>query len=111
MTYITLALEPTADSIAAYRAEHGEGVCGEDKTLLWAYGSMEVYGDWLASLELVDGTGSRIFPEHSYGCNGYSETWAEYTYPYMSPADLPSELWLAPMEGDTASMATAVRVK
>lgn len=111
MTYITLALEPNADSLAAYKAEHGEGVYGEDKTLLWAYSGMEVYGDWLASLELVDGTGSRVFPEHSYGCNGYNETWAEYTYPYMNPADLPGELWLAPMEGDTANMATAIRVK
>lgn len=111
MTFITLSLDPNAESIAAYRAEHGEGVYGEDQTLLWAYGSIEVYDDWLASLELVDDTCSRMSPEHSYGCNGYSETWAEYTYPYMNLADLPGELWLAPMEGDTANMTTAVCVK
>ena len=111
MTYITLAMEPNPDSVAAYKAEHGEGFYAEDGTLLWEYSGMNVYGDWIVSLELVDGNGCRIFPEHSYGNNGYSDTWAEFTYPYMDPAALPDQLWLAPMDGDTADMDNAIRVK
>ena len=111
MTYITLAMEPNPDSVAAYKAEHGEGFYAEDGTLLWEYSGMNVYGDWIVSLELVDGNGYRIFPEHSYGNNGYSDTWAEFTYPYMDPAALPDQLWLAPMDGDTADMDNAIRVK
>ena len=111
MTYITLAMEPNTDSVAAYKAEHGEGFYAEDGTLLWEYSGMNVYGDWIVSLELVDGNGCRIFPEHSYGNNGYSDTWAEFTYPYMDPAALPDQLWLAPMDGDTADMDNAIRVK
>ena len=83
----------------------------EDGTLLWEYSGMNVYGDWIVSLELVDGNGCRIFPEHSYGNNGYSDTWAEFTYPYMDHAALPDQLWLAPMDGDTADMDNAIRVK
>ncbi len=111
MTYITLAMEPNPDSVAAYKTEHGEGFYAEDGTLLWEYGGMYVYGDWIVALELVDGNGCRIFPEHSYGNNGYSDTWAEFTYPYMDPAALPDQLWLAPMDGDTADMDNAIRVK
>ena len=111
MTYITLAMEPNPDSVAAYKAEHGEGFYAEDGTLLWEYSGMYVYGDWIVSLELVDGNGCRIFPDHSYGNNGYSDTWAEFTYPYMDPAALPDQLWLAPMDGDTADMDNAIRVK
>ena len=111
MTYITLAMEPNPDSVAAYKAEHGEGFYAEDGTLLWEYSGMNVYGDWIVSLELVDGNGCRIFPEHSYGNNGYSDTWAEFTYPYMDPAALPDQLWLAPMDGDTADIDNAIRVK
>ncbi len=111
MTYITLALEPDPDSLAAYKAEHGEGFCAEDGTLLWEYTGMDVYGDWLGSLELVDGNGCPVFTDYGYGNSGYSDTWAEYIYPYMDPAALPEQLWLAPMEGGAADMATAVRVR
>lgn len=81
MTYITLEMLPSADA-----------------------------DQWLDRLELVDESGKILFPNH-YGCNGYSDTWAEFTYPYLNPDDLPDQLWLAPVEDGSADMARALRVK
>ena len=111
MTYITLKLEADPDALAAYKAENGEGYYADDgKTLLWEYGGMEVFGDWISTLELVDGNGRPLFPD-VYGNNGYSSEWAEFVYPYI--ANPPDELYLAPMalQGDTADMTQAVKVK
>lgn len=110
MTYITLNLEANPDSLAAYKAEHGEGYVDENGSLLWAYSGVDVYGAWISSLELVDGAGQRVFPENS-GLNGCSSTWAEFTYPYMDPEKLPEQLWLAPVHAGTADMSQAIRVK
>lgn len=110
MTYITLEMEPNPDSLAAYKAEHGEGYLGEDGTLLWPYTGVEVYGDWITTMELVDGQGRMVFPD-KYGCIGFSDTWAEFNYPYMDAENLPEELWLAPRGDDTADMTYAIRVK
>lgn len=110
MTYITLAMEPNAQSIAAFKAENGEGFYAEDGTLLWEYGGVDVYSDWIAALQLVDGNGTPVFPGH-WGNNGCGEAWAEFTYPYMDPAKLPEQLWLAPMDGGAADMTCAIRVK
>lgn len=65
---------------------------------------------WLCSLELVDGNGKLLFPDH-WGLNGYTADWAEFTYPYLDAEALPDRLWLAPMEDGSAHMALAVRVK
>lgn len=109
MTYITLKLEGDADAIAAYKAENGDGFYAEDgKTLLWAYGGMEVFGDWVTSLALVDGEGRELFPD-TYGNNGYSSDWAEFVYPAIE--DPPGELYLAPFAGGAADMTQAVKVK
>lgn len=109
MTYITLKLEGDADAIAAYKAENGEGFYSEDgKTMLWEYGGMEVFGDWISTLTLVDGDGTELFPG-SYGCNGWGNEWAEYVYPYID--DVPEELYLAPFVDGVANMAQAIKVK
>lgn len=110
MTYITLEMEPNPDSLAAYKAVNGEGYFREDGSLMWAFDGLDVYGEWIASLELVDGQGQLIFPDW-YGYNGSSETWAEFNYPYMDAENLPEELWLAPRGDDTADMTYAIRVK
>ena len=110
MTYITLAMTPNPDSLAAYKAENGEGYYDEDGNLIWPYTGMDIYGDWICTLELVDGEGHPLFPG-SYGNNGCSETWAEFTYPYTDANQLPEELWMAPVDGDTADMTYAIRVK
>lgn len=110
MTYITLAMEPNPDSIAAYQNEHGDGFCDADGTLLWAYNGMDVYGAWISALQLVDANGNLVFPGH-LGNNGYNETWAEFTYPYMDTGNLPDEMWLAPVEEGAADMTYAIRVK
>lgn len=110
MTYITLALEPNPDSLAAYKAEHGEGWLDEEGNLLWAYDGSDVYGGWVSSLQLVDGNGKPLFPGWS-GINGCGEDWAEFTYPYVDPAAMPQELWLAFMDGKNADMEHAIRVK
>ena len=109
MTYITLKLEGDADAIAAYKAENGEGFYSEDgKTMLWEYGGMDVFGNWISALELVDGNGKRLFP-NTYGCNGYGNVWAEFVYPYID--QMPDALYLAPMDGDDANMEQAIKVK
>lgn len=109
MTYITLKLEGDPDAIAAYKAENGEGFYSEDgKTLLWEYGGMDVFGGWVNSLALVDGNGVPLFPGFS-GSNGCGNEWAEFVYPYIEK--VPEELYLAPMEGEEADMAQAIKVK
>lgn len=110
MTYITLDMKANPDSVAAYKAEHGEGAYGEDGTLYREYSGMDVYGDWIASLQLVDGNGQQVFPGY-WGNNGYSSTWAEFTYPYLDAEKLPEELWLATVNGGVADMTYAIRVK
>lgn len=107
MTYITLSMEPNPDALAAYKAAYGEGYLDEEGKLLWAYTGMDVYGAWISELQLVDGNGTLVFPGH-WGNNGCSETWAEFTYPYMDPENLPEQLWLAPADGD---LSCAIRVK
>ena len=71
---------------------------------------MDVYGGWLSSLQLVDGNGQQVFPGY-WGNNGYSNTWAEFTYPYLDAEKLPDELWLATVNGGVADMEYAIRVK
>lgn len=110
MTYITLAMEPDPESLAAYKEANGDGWYDADGTLLWEYTGQDVYSDWIMALRLVDGTGRQLFPEHT-GCTGCGDDWAEFIYPYMDPAALPHELWLAPLEGGMADMTCAVRVK
>ena len=110
MTYITLEMQPNTESVAAYKAEHGEGFYSEDGTLLWEYTGADVYGGWVSSLQLVDGNGTVLFPDH-WGNNGYNAEWAEFTYPYMDAQNLPEELWLAPVEDGAADMTRAVRIK
>lgn len=110
MTYITLAMEPNADVLAAYKSEHGEGFCDENGNLLWAYTGLDVYGEWISGLQLVDGNGSLVFPGH-WGNNGCGEVWAEFTYPYLDVENLPDELWLATVDDGMADMAYAIRVK
>lgn len=109
LTYITLKLEGDAGAIAAYKAENGEGFMAEDgTTMLWEYGGVDVFGDWVNSLALVDGNGEMIFPDHS-GYNGCGSEWAEFVYPHIE--NMPDELYLAPMDGGSANMEQAIKVK
>ena len=109
MTYITLDLEVNPDALAAYIAENGEGYVDENGELLWAYGGMDVFSDYLMSLELVDGKGDVVFPGF-YGQNGYGNDSAEYLYPYLET--IPDELYLAPINDDgKGDLGQAVLVK
>lgn len=108
MTYITLQLEGDADAIAAYKAENGDGFYGSDGSLLWEYGGADVFGAWVCSLALVDGTGTVLFPDQS-GYNGCGNEWAEFVYPYIEI--VPDELYMAPVENGVADMEQAIKVK
>lgn len=110
MTYITLDLTANPEALAAFKQENGEGYYDEQGNLLWPYSGMDMYSGWIVGLKLVDGDGKELFPD-AVGCNGVGNGWAEFLYPYMDPANLPDELWLAPMDGDTADMEYAIRVK
>lgn len=108
MTYITLELEAAPGVVEAYQAENGKGYYDEDGNLLWEYSGMDVFGDWICSLRLVDGEGTELFPGR-YGNNGYSDEWAEFLYPCIG--DLPEELYLAPFVDGRADLTQAVKVK
>lgn len=110
MTYITLDLTANPEALAAFKQENGEGYYDEQGNLLWPYSGMDMYSGWIVGLKLVDGESKELFPD-AVGCNGVGNGWAEFLYPYMDPANLPDELWLAPMDGDTADMEYAIRVK
>ncbi|MBR6860149.1 MAG: hypothetical protein IKM73_02330, partial [Acidaminococcaceae bacterium] len=108
MTYITLDLKVNPDSLAAFIKANGEGPKNEAGEVMWPYGGMDVFQDWVCSLELVDGQGNLVFPGHT-GQNGYGNEWAEFLYPYLE--NIPAELYLAPIEDGVADMSQAVRVK
>lgn len=110
MTYITLDLTANPEALDAFKQENGEGYYDEQGNLLWPYSGMDMYSGWIVGLKLVDGDGKELFPD-AVGCNGVGDGWAEFLYPYMDPANLPDELWLAPMDDDTADMEYAIRVK
>lgn len=108
MTYITLDLQGNPDAWDAFEAEHGEGWTDEDGNMIMPYTAMDVHGDWVCNLHLVDGNGVELFPGE-YACSGYGDDWAEYLYPYIET--IPDELYLAPIENGTADLSRAVRVK
>ena len=108
MTYITLDLKVNPDSLAAFIASNGEGPKNDQGEVMWQYGGMDVFQNWVSSLELVDGQGKLVFPGHS-GQNGYGNEWAEFLYPYLE--NIPAELYLAPINDGVADISQAVRVK
>lgn len=108
MTYITLNLKVSPDAMAAYIQENGAGHKDENGQVIFPFGSMDVFGEWIMSLELVDGSGALLFPDH-HGQNGYGDEWAEFLYPYIE--NIPNELYLAPIKDGVADMTQAVRVK
>jgi hypothetical protein len=108
MTYITLNLKVNPDAMAAYIQENGAGHKDENGQVIFPYSAMDVLGEWIMSLELVDGSGALLFPGHC-GQNGYGNERAEFLYPYIET--IPSELYLAPIKDGAADMTQAVRVK
>ncbi|MBQ9264315.1 MAG: hypothetical protein IJ189_08930 [Clostridia bacterium] len=108
MTYITLDLKVNPDVMAAYTQENGAGHKDDNGQVIFPYGGMDVFGDWVISLELVDGDGTILFPGH-HGQNGYGNEWAEFLYPYIE--NVPAALYLAPIQDGAADMTQAVQVK
>ena len=95
MTYIYLDLKVNPDAMAAFIAENGEYYKDEDGTELWPYTPLDILEGWIFSLELVDGNGNLIFPEHQ-GCEAGGSDSADFIYPYLEK--IPDELYLAPVE-------------
>ena len=108
MTYITLDLKVNPDVMAAYIQENGAGHKDDNGQVIFPFGGMDVFGDWVTSLELVDGDGTILFPGH-HGQNGYGNEWAEFLYPYIET--IPNALYLAPVKDGTADMTQAVQIK
>lgn len=108
MTYINMDLAVNPDAMTAFIAENGEGVTDENGEMIWPYGPMNVFGDTLESMSLVDGSGNLLFPDHS-GPSGYDDEHAEFILPCLET--IPDALYLAPVgEDGTADMAKAVPV-
>ena len=108
MTYITLDLKVNPDVMAAYIQENGAGHKDDNGQVIFPFGGMDVFGDWVTSLELVDGDATILFPGH-HGQNGYGNEWAEFLYPYIET--IPNALYLAPVKDGTADMTQAVQIK
>ena len=109
LTYIWLDLEANPDLLAAYIAENGEGPLDSEGEVMWPYDGTAVFGDWLGSLVLTDGTGTVLFPDH-YGLEGYDDSFAEFLYPYLDANALPNALYLAPLDDNGADLSRAVQV-
>jgi len=110
--YATMRLQVKQSALDAYIAANGAGWYGDDGTL-WPYSGMDVFGDWIAGLQLVDGNGVPVFDAATiagvYGLGGYDNEHAWFTFPYLET--YPDEMYLAPMNDDTADMTQAVRLK
>ena len=111
--YVTMGLQVKQEALDAYIAANGAGRYGDDGRLLQPYGGMDVFGDWVAGLQLVDGNGVPVFAAADlagvYGLGGYDNEHAWFTFPYLET--YPAEMYLAPTNGDTADMAQAVRLQ
>ena len=108
MTYINLDLEITPDALDAFIAENGEGQLDEDGEVIWPYGPMDVFGEWVESLMLTDGSGTVLFPDN-FGPAAYSDESAEYLAPCLET--IPDALYLAPVgEDGVADMSLAVPI-
>ena len=106
MTYVKLDLAVNPDAFAAFTAENGEYLAGEDGEPVWYYSPMDVIGEWLENMQLVDGNGTILFPD-VYGPDAYSDEEAEFLLPCLET--LPDALYLAPVyNDDTVRMDLAV---
>ncbi|NLO84359.1 MAG: DUF4179 domain-containing protein [Clostridiales bacterium] len=115
MMYVTLEAAVKQEKLDAFIAQNGEGHYLDGK-LLWPYSGADVFANWITQLYLVDGDGNEVFPNmaenngYIYGNNGYSDSWAEYLFPYADT--YPSEMWLAPKTAaNTFDLAQAVQVR
>lgn len=106
MTYITLNYQIPTD-LKAEPITSAEDQDWMDNSL-WSFWGEDGFSKWIYSLELVDGNGEALFPEH-HGISVTASTWAELVYPHIE--NIPKELWLAPIQDGKADMTQAVRVK
>ena len=108
MTYIKLELAVNPDALDAFIAENGEGARDEDGEIMWPYGPMDVFGEWLESMQLTDGDGTILFPDN-IGPSEYGDESAEFILPYLET--IPETLYLAPVGDDgVADLSLAIRV-
>lgn len=110
--YITLDYAVKPEALAAFIAQNGEGVYSEDGKLLWKYEGIEIAEAWTMGLELVDGSGKPLLYDGLLGYGGFQGGGKDRAW-FMYPAleTYPEAMFLAPMDGDTADMSLAVRVK
>ena len=109
MTYITYKMSPNLEVLAKYMEEHGIGQRDEYGKLMFPYTGVNVYGEWVSQMALVDKDGKQLFPDF-LGNNGCSDTWAEFDYPYME--NPPEELYMAYVDQNgNVDMTKSVRVK
>ena len=104
MTYITLDMKADPEALAARKAETGE----EDEEEAENLAGMQLFEDWLFSLQLTDREGHPIETE-GMGLDAYNGTFAQFLFAWQE--DLPDELWLAPADDETADMSQAVLVR
>lgn len=111
--YVTLDWLVDSDAVSAYIAAHGEGVRDEQGNLIVPYDGGDVAADWVNSLVLVDGEGCPVFSDAAlagaYGLEGYNADHAWFTFPYRE--SYPEQMYLAPMEGETANLSQGVCIK
>ena len=108
--YVTLDWAVNPDVMAAYIAENGDGYY-EDGIKYWDYGGLDVCGDQLQNLKLVDENGNPVFETMRgyYGCGGIGDTQAYYTFPYTEA--YPKPLYLASETDGEFDMTRAIRIQ
>lgn len=106
--YITLDMDVSSEAIAAM----GEGIQDDQGNIIMAYTGADVASQWVYSANLVTKDGQRVFKHAEGFANGYQGADAKSVYFQFPYAEVyPDVMYLAPMEGDTADMTKAVRVR
>lgn len=110
LTYIEMAYEVKPEALEAFIAENGEGYKDGNGTLVHPFDAGDVMADdpWLSDLKLVDKDG-KIVGDERLNIQMIGEKGAEFVIPYME--DMPDELYLAPVEKDSANMEQAVKLR
>jgi hypothetical protein len=109
--YVTLEWAVKPELLEAYIAENGDGIYNENGVKLFDYGGMDIFGDEIRDMQLVDENGKPVFEtmEGFYGCGGYGSENAWFTFPYKE--NYPEKMYLAPVFHGEADMNLAVQVK
>lgn len=112
-TYIKLDYQVPQAMMDDYIQANGEGYRNEAGELLWAYGPMEMVGDWAYDLRAVDADGRQLFDYPESDANGLQGLGNEGIWYLLPPMmDVAGPVYLAPVDGaGQADMSRKILLK